>query len=182
MIPHASVISESEVSIMALCLLCSPSYTAVRSKNCSKSTSLIKVAAVKNTIVPHTPIIVRNWSTLCPSLSAMFNSLHSSTNQEKHLCNQGSHHEKIWTIFVTQRKPSHATIKSTLFTVSKDEWITKQDTGKSLNNTLHILQYALGWSDIKQWKNQACSLSHYQIMLDWRHQSGSQLEEINSVK
>ena len=41
---HASFISESEVSIMVLCQLC---YTAVQSKNCSKSTSVIKVAAVK---------------------------------------------------------------------------------------------------------------------------------------
>jgi len=56
-----------------------------------------------------------------PSLSAMSNSLCSSTNQElfeKHLCNQDSH--------VTQSKPSHA---STLFTVSKDEWNMKEDTG-----------------------------------------------------
>jgi len=28
------------------------------------------------------------------------------------------------------------------FTVSKDEWNTKEDTGKSLNNALHILQCA----------------------------------------
>jgi len=41
--------------------------------------SVIKVAAVKNTITPHGPIIVRNQSIHCPSLSAM---LHSSTNQE----------------------------------------------------------------------------------------------------
>jgi len=50
----------------------------------------------------------------------MFNLLHSSTNQEvfeKHLCNQG-HYEML---FVMQRKPSHATTKSMLFTVSKDE-------------------------------------------------------------
>jgi len=91
---RAPIISENEVSIMVLCLLCSPSYTAVCIKNCSKSISVIKVAAVKNTIVPHAPTIVRNWSVHCPPLSAMFNSLHSSTNQEKHLCNQGSHHEK----------------------------------------------------------------------------------------
>jgi len=55
-----------------------------------------------------------------------------------------------------QKKPSHATTKSTLFIVSKDEQNTKEDTGKSLKNTLHILRYAkrhlLGWSDVKQWK------------------------------
>jgi len=46
---HASIISESEVSITVLCLLCSTCYTAVRIKNCLKSTSVIKVATMKNT-------------------------------------------------------------------------------------------------------------------------------------
>jgi len=41
-----------------------------------------------------------------------------------------------------QRKPSLATTKSMLFTVSKDEWNIKEDTGKYLKNTLHILWYA----------------------------------------
>ena len=34
---HASIIYESKASIAILCLLCSPRYTAVRIKNCSKS-------------------------------------------------------------------------------------------------------------------------------------------------
>jgi len=37
---------------------------------------------------------------------------------------------------------SHATTKSTLFTVNKGEWNTKEDTGKSLKNALDILWYA----------------------------------------
>jgi len=53
MVLHASIISESEVSITVLCLLFSPHYTAVGIKNCSKSTSVIKVATMKNTMVPH---------------------------------------------------------------------------------------------------------------------------------
>jgi len=44
---HASIIFESEVSITVFCLLCSPRYTAVQIKNCSKSTSVIKVATTK---------------------------------------------------------------------------------------------------------------------------------------
>ena len=83
---------ESEGSITVLCLLCSPRYTAVRIKNYLKSMSVIKVATVKNMIVPRAPVIIWNWSIHCLSLSAMFNSLQSSTNQElfeKHLCNQG---------------------------------------------------------------------------------------------
>ena len=35
-----------------------------------------------------------------------------------------------------------ATTKSTLFTVSKDEQNTKEDTGKSMKNALHVLRYA----------------------------------------
>ena len=36
-------------------------------------------------------------------------------------------------------KPSCTTAKLTLFTVSKDEWDTKEDTGKSMKNALHML-------------------------------------------
>ena len=39
-------------------------------------------------------------------------------------------------------KPSHATAKSTSFAVSKDEWNTKEDAGKSMKNALYVLQYA----------------------------------------
>ena len=78
---------------LLLCLLC---YTAVWIKNRLKSMSVIK-ASTKNMMVLCTPVIIWNWSIHFPSLSAMFNLLHSSTNQEvfeKHLCNQGSHYEK----------------------------------------------------------------------------------------
>ena len=130
----------------------------------------------------HAPVIVWNWSIHCPSLSAMFDLLHSSTNQEvfeKHLCIKSSHYEKYGRFLVTQRKPSaRATTKLTLFTVSKDEWNTKEDTGKPLKNALHVQRYAKrhlsGWSDVEQWKNQASSLRRYRVRLVWRHQSGSQ--------
>jgi len=39
--------SESEVSITVLCMPCSPRYTAVRIKSCSKSTPVIKVATMR---------------------------------------------------------------------------------------------------------------------------------------
>jgi len=182
MVAHASIISENEVSITVLCLLCSPCYIAVRIKNCSKSMSVIAVATMKSTMVTRAPVIVWNRSIHCPSLSAMFNSLHSSTNQEifeKHLCNKSSHYEKYRQFLITQRKPLCATTKLTLFTVSKDEWNTKEDTGKSLKNLLHILQCAKrhlsGWSDVEQWKNQARSLSRYRVTLVWRHQVVNQL-------
>jgi len=31
--------------------------------------------------------------------------------------------------------------KSTLFMVNKDEWDTKEDTGKSMKNALHVQRY-----------------------------------------
>jgi len=108
MVLRASIISESEVSITSLCLLCSPSYTAVQIKNYSKITSAIKVAVVKNTIMPRAQFSSENRSIHCPSLSSMFNLLHNSMNQklfEKHLCNQGSHYEKYRQFSL--RKGSH---------------------------------------------------------------------------
>jgi len=139
MVTRPSIISESEVFITVLFLLCLPCYTAVQIKNCSKSTVVITVATMKNTMVPRAPLIVWNWSIHCPSLSAVFDSLLSSTSQdevfEKYLCNKSSHYEKYGLFLVTQRKPSRATTKLTLFTVNKDEWYIKEDTGKSLKNT-----------------------------------------------
>ena len=56
--------------------------------------------------------------------------------------------------FRFEEKPSHATANSTLFAVSKDEWDTKEDTGKSMKNTLYVLWYAkrhlLGQSNVEQ--------------------------------
>ena len=76
----------------------------------------------------------------------MFNSLHSSTNQEvfeKHLCIKSSHYENMDGFL---SKPS-------LFIVSKDEWNTKEDTGKSLKNVVHVVQYAKrhlsSWSNVE---------------------------------
>jgi len=147
---------------MVLCLLFS-CYTAVRIKNCSKSTSVIKVTTTNNMMVLCAPVIVWNWSIHCPSLPAMFGPLHISLNQElfeKHLCNKSSCYERYRWFLVTQRKPSRVTTKLTPFNVSKDKWKTKEDTGKSLKNALHILRYAKrhlsGWTDVKQWKK----LSH----------------------
>ena len=44
--------------------------------------------------------------------------------------------------FHFEGKPSHARAKSTPFPVSKDEWDTKEDTGKSMKNALYVLRYA----------------------------------------
>ena len=56
--------------------------------------------------------------------------------------------------FRYEGKPSRANAKSTLFAVSKDEWDTKEDTGKSMKNALYVLWYAKrhlsGRSDVEQ--------------------------------
>ena len=44
--------------------------------------------------------------------------------------------------FCYEGKPLHATAKLTLFAVSKDEWDTKEDTGKSMKNALYAQRYA----------------------------------------
>ena len=98
---------KSEVSIMLCCRLCSIRYTAIRIKNCLKSTFLIKIATIKNTDDFH-----------------------------------------------FEGKPSRVRTKSIPFPVSKDEWDTKEDTGKSTKNASYVLQYAKrhlsGQSDVEQ--------------------------------
>ena len=44
--------------------------------------------------------------------------------------------------FCYEGKPSRATAKSTLFAVSKDEYDTKEDTGKCMKNSLYMPWYA----------------------------------------
>ena len=56
--------------------------------------------------------------------------------------------------FRYEGKPSHTTVKLTLFAVIKDEWDTKEDTGKSMKNAMYVLRYAKrllsGRSDVEQ--------------------------------
>ena len=71
--------------------------------------------------------------------------------------------------FCYEGKRSRATAKLTLFAVSKDEWDTKEDTGKSMKNALYVLQYAKrhlsGRSNIKQWKNYPIALAVIKLRL-----------------
>jgi len=39
---------------------------------------------------------------------------------------------------IMKRKPSYASAESALFTVRKDEWNTKEGTGKSMKNGLYM--------------------------------------------
>ena len=67
----------------------------------------------------------------------MFNPLHSSTNQNC-LKSTSTFTMKNTDYFRYEVKPSRAIAKSTLFAVSKDEWDTKEDTGKSMKNALYV--------------------------------------------
>ena len=64
----------------------------------------------------------------------MFNLLHSSANEE---LLKSTSTIKVATMknmddFRYEGKPSHTTAKSTLFAVSKDEWDTNEENGKSM--------------------------------------------------
>jgi len=48
---------------------------------------------------------------------------------------------KLRTISVTSGSHHVSTTKSTLFVVRKDEWDTKEGTGKSMKNALHVQRY-----------------------------------------
>ena len=71
--------------------------------------------------------------------------------------------------FCYEGKPSCATAKLTLFNVSKDEWDTKEDTGKSMKNALYILRYSkkhfLGRSDVEQRKIKPVALAIIELRL-----------------
>jgi len=103
----------------------------------------------------------------------MFNLLHSSALFDKLLCNESNHYEKYG-----QFQGSHTT-KSTLFTICKDEWDTKEDAGKSMKNVQYCTvvgqKAPLRLKQHQTVKNQAHSLSHCWVMLVWRHQSVRQI-------
>ena len=132
------------------------------------------------TIHPRHQLSPEKWSIHNASLSSMSNPLHRITNQElfeKHLCNQSSHCENM-DKFHYKGKPSCATAKSTPFAVSKMNWTQRRMPVCPWKNVLYILWYAkrhvCSWSDVEQWKNQACSLSCYCV---WRHQSSQSVSQ-----
>ena len=87
-------------------------------------------------IVPHAPVISINVLKVKYPLYfivSLFNPLHSSMNQElfeKHLCNKIATMKKL---MISVSKGSHYVLPSNRhFTVSNDEWDTKENTGKSM--------------------------------------------------
>jgi len=95
------------------------------------------------------------------SLSAMFNLLHSSTNQElfkKHVITAAT--VKIRTISITQRR------QFSKMNGTQRHWLVHK-------NVLYVMWYAkrhlLDWSNIEQWKHQAHTVAVIEL---WKHQLG----------
>ena len=153
-------------------------YTAFRIKNCLKNTSAIHAYLKKEMAPCASDISIIVWKVKYP-LRFVVGYLQPVIAVWIKNCLKSTFAIRVATMkntddFRFEGKPSHAA-PNQHFAVSKDEWDTKEDTGKSMKNALYVLWYAKmhlsAWSDVKQWKNQAHSLSHYKVRLVWRHQS-----------
>ena len=139
---------KSEVSIMLHCQLCSTCYTAFRIKNCSKSTSTQSTHTKRNSAARPNYINYRLKSEVSITLCCRLCSTGYTAVRIKN-CLKSTSVIKIATMkimddFRYEGKPSCATAKSTPFAVSKDEWDTKEDTGKSMKRALYILRAPVG--------------------------------------
>ena len=137
---------KSEVYITLGCQLCSTHYTAFQIKDCSKSISAIS-AYQKNKWSAHPTVINYRLKVKYPLLFVVGCVQPVTWQYESRTVMKSTSANKIATMkntddFHYKEKPSHATAKSTLFAVSKDEWDTKEDTSKSMKNALYVLQYA----------------------------------------
>jgi len=92
--------------------------------------------------VSRTPIhqlLSERQSSHYASLPVVFNPLPNREVFEKQLCNQSSQYEKDGKVQL--QRGSHHMQSPLLYAVSKDEWNTKESTGKSMKNALHVLRY-----------------------------------------
>ena len=148
---HINYCLKIEVSIMLHCQLCLNHCTTSRIKNWSKR-------PLQSTKKCHRApqlyqLLSEKLSIHCASLLAILNPLHSHMNQElfeKHLCILSSHYKMI-----SSMKGSHHVLPPNRhIAVSKYEWDTKEDTGKSMKNALDVLWYSKrhlsGQSNVKQ--------------------------------
>ena len=128
---------------MLHCQLCSTRYTALQIKNCSKA--LLQSTHIERNGAVHPSYINYHLK------SEVSTTLHVGYAQPVTIriknCSKSTSAIKVATMknmdnFRFEGKPSRATIKSTLFAVSKDERDTKEDNGKSIKNSLYVLQYA----------------------------------------
>ena len=183
MVPHASVISESEVSIMALCQLCSSCYTTVRIKICPKGTSAIKVATMKNldgALRPSYCLETEGSITLLCQLCAMcytavwIKNCLKSTSVIKAAIMKNMND----LLYVMQWKPLRAITISTLSLSTKTNGTQRRTLISPWRRHCMYCSMPKGtsWAEAlsNSEKNQACSLSRYRVTLVWRHQAGGQ--------
>ena len=153
MTPHTPAISyycvKIEVSITLCCQLCSTCHTAFRITYCLKSTSAngaVPLSYINYFLKREVSIMLRCWICSTCYTAVQIKNCSKSTSAITTMKNTDVLHYK--------GKPSCTTTKATLFTVNKDKWDTKEDTGKSMKNALYVLQYVKrhlsGQSDIKQ--------------------------------
>jgi len=128
-------------------------FTPLHSRNCSKSTSAIK-EKYDGAARPSYRLKLKYPFPLSVSCVQLISQQYESITVLKSTSVIKVTTMKNTDNSVTQRKPSCETTKLMLFAVSKDEWNTKVESGKSLKNVLDILQYAKrhlsGLSDVKQ--------------------------------
>jgi len=112
-----------------------------------------------NSRMPH-----QNNGTVLPS----YINYHLKSEQKNESTTVWKATTKITDNFHCKWKPSQAYLNS----LGEDKWETKEDTGKSIKNTLYIQwcgnRHLSGWSDVEQWKNQVHILSSCWVMLVWR--------------
>ena len=128
---YINYLLKSEVSITLCCQLCSTCYTTLQIKNCSKSTSAIHAYRIKRNKWCRAPQLYYYYyyHHLKSEVSIMFHCRLCSTRYTAvriKNCSISTSAYKVATIkntdnFCYEGKPSHATAKSTLFAVSKDE-------------------------------------------------------------
>ena len=135
-------------------------YTALRIKNCSKCASAIKIATMKNM----DDFCYTNLGKPSRAIAKVFISAlrcpikNHEMPREIHLCYQNSHYGNTDNFHYKPREAiaqlAIATTESTLCTVSKDEWDTKEDNGKSMKNAWYALwhtkRHISGQSDVEQ--------------------------------
>ena len=145
---HINYCLKSEASIMLRCQLCSTCYTAFRIKNFSKCTYAIHAYQNKE-MVPHAQLYqLSSESEVSIMLRCWLCSTHYKAVQIKN-CSKCPSAIKMTTMnntddFCYEVKSSRATARLTPFAVSKDEWDTKEDNGKSIVCTAVCQKAPLG--------------------------------------
>ena len=166
MVTHAPVISiivwEWSIDYASFTAMFKPLHSKTNQEKllCNQSSHLVQIEP-RAPVTGAVPInnCLKIWSSHYASLSTILDLLHTNMNQglvKKYLRNQGSHFEKYGRFPLRmQRKPPWVTALR-----CQQRWMEHKEG--------HWLHTAVQWSNVKQWKDQAFSISHYWVMLVWR--------------